>query len=329
MIFFGFFAAALRTTVAFLAITWSWTLYAIEVTEHHYRGLSNDALDAEFDRIRISQPAANPTGAAIFLLHGGAWRRGDLTIFDEVCAYFAAHGILAASANYRFITHPAASKDGRLSPKSLCLDDAKAALAWLAANSSRFEIDPAKIIVGGTSAGAHLALLLACTPAYAGAGNTEGLPVSALLLFAPACAESDHRDPSAAAVDVETQLTAWAVSHELPPAIFFFGTDDPWRKNEAFITSSGRKIAGVGRGVQVGASYLARSYGSEWWEAPEKGHGFWISTGSWLERCLNQAHAFLRSRGGNRWLATDPAPLSAGAAALVLVGNHPGEQKEL
>jgi acetyl esterase/lipase len=44
------------------------------------------------------------------------------------------------------------------------LADVKHAIAWMKANASRYGVDSARVVLGGGSAGAHLALLAAYTP---------------------------------------------------------------------------------------------------------------------------------------------------------------------
>lgn len=44
------------------------------------------------------------------------------------------------------------------------IGDVKRAVAWMKKNATRFEVNPTKIILGGGSAGCHLAMLAAYTP---------------------------------------------------------------------------------------------------------------------------------------------------------------------
>jgi acetyl esterase/lipase len=46
------------------------------------------------------------------------------------------------------------------------LGDVKRAVAWIKANASRYGVDPDQIVLGGASAGGHLALLAAYTPQH-------------------------------------------------------------------------------------------------------------------------------------------------------------------
>lgn len=91
--------------------------------------------------------------------HGGSLRRGDKAAESavRVGTRFASEGIGVASVNYRLsprVTYPA------------YLEDAAAALAWIHANVAKQGGDPKRIFVGGHSAGAYLAAMLALNPRF-------------------------------------------------------------------------------------------------------------------------------------------------------------------
>jgi acetyl esterase/lipase len=46
------------------------------------------------------------------------------------------------------------------------IGDVKRAIAWMKANASRYGVDPEKIVLGGASAGGHLALLAGYAPQH-------------------------------------------------------------------------------------------------------------------------------------------------------------------
>jgi len=46
------------------------------------------------------------------------------------------------------------------------IGDIKRAIAWMRANASRYGVDPNKVVLGGASAGGHLALLAGYTPGH-------------------------------------------------------------------------------------------------------------------------------------------------------------------
>jgi acetyl esterase len=86
-------------------------------------------------------------------LHGGGWVVGTLDAFDPVCRALAnASGALIASIGYRLAPEH---------PFPAALEDARAAVRWLAANADELGADPARMGIAGDSAGANLATVTA------------------------------------------------------------------------------------------------------------------------------------------------------------------------
>lgn len=106
-------------------------------------------------------PATSPAAPLLIYIHGGAWRFGDKSAvgFSDTGTHrlqeaFATAGFAVASINYR-LSHQA------LFPAQI--NDVKAAIRYFRAGADRFGIDPARIVVTGSSAGGHLAMLAAAT----------------------------------------------------------------------------------------------------------------------------------------------------------------------
>ena len=90
---------------------------------------------------------------AVVYFHGGGWTCGDLDTHDSVCRGIAAQSRFAVVAI-----------DYRMGPEHrfpAAVEDALAAVRWMAANAGSFGIDPAQLVVAGESAGGNLAAVAA------------------------------------------------------------------------------------------------------------------------------------------------------------------------
>ncbi len=84
--------------------------------------------------------------------HGGGWTSGDKAPLTKYCASQAEGGMVAVNVNYR--------RAPRFHMGHV-LQDANAALAWVRDNIAGYGGDPARIVLGGDSAGGQIAALLA------------------------------------------------------------------------------------------------------------------------------------------------------------------------
>lgn len=93
-------------------------------------------------------------------IHGGGWTGGtkNEARAANVCGTLARAGYVAVSVDYRL-------GDGAW---PTLLFDCKNAVRFLRAQATRYRIDPARIAVGGGSAGGHLALMVALTAGQPG-----------------------------------------------------------------------------------------------------------------------------------------------------------------
>ena len=119
---------------------------------------------------------AGPQPCLLFL-HGGGWVIGDLDSHDGLCRR------LANAARCRVV-----AVDYRLAPEHpfpAALDDASAALRWLACEAGTLGIDPARLAIGGDSAGGNLAAVTSQAAASGGhpAGGQDATPAAQLLLY--------------------------------------------------------------------------------------------------------------------------------------------------
>ncbi len=105
---------------------------------------------------RFYRPAAAAAAERLPLLvffHGGGWTVGDLDSYDVLCRTLANQAQCAVlSVDYRLAPEH---------PFPAAVDDAYAATRWAHRCSEQLGIDPARIAVGGDSAGGNLATVVA------------------------------------------------------------------------------------------------------------------------------------------------------------------------
>ncbi len=122
--------------------------------------------DGQHLKLDLARPKAGEGPfPAVLCIHGGGFRAGSRQGYDSLCVRLAERGYVAATVSYR------------LAPKyqfPAAVHDVKAAVRWLRAHASRYNIDPDRIGVTGGSAGGHLAQFLGVTgavPEFEGAGG--------------------------------------------------------------------------------------------------------------------------------------------------------------
>lgn len=111
-------------------------------------------------RLDLYLPAGESAGKRPVLvwIHGGGWAGGDKGDLREqqIGHRMTKEGYIVASINYRLAT------DTQPTWPDVILD-CKNAIRFLRRNAAQWGIDPERICVGGGSAGAHLALMVAYT----------------------------------------------------------------------------------------------------------------------------------------------------------------------
>ncbi|MFZ4760279.1 MAG: alpha/beta hydrolase, partial [Burkholderiaceae bacterium] len=134
--------------------------------------------------LRLYRPAAEGTLPVLVYYHGGGWVIGDLDTHDVLCRQLAlGSGCAVIAVDYRM---------GPEHRFPAAVDDCVAAARWVRAHAAELGIDPARIAVGGDSAGGNLAAVVAIA-----ARNAGDLPIAYQLLIYPAtdmrCVSASHR----------------------------------------------------------------------------------------------------------------------------------------
>lgn len=114
--------------------------------------------DGPRGRLDVYVPARCLPGRPVMVFfYGGGWRTGDKRSYLFVGQALAACGVTVVLPDYRLypeVTFPAFVEDGA------------AAVAWTRQHIAAYGGDPAHVFVGGHSAGAHIAALLALDGRY-------------------------------------------------------------------------------------------------------------------------------------------------------------------
>ena len=126
--------------------------------------------------LRSYRPAGAPADAVLPVLvyyHGGGWVIGDLDTHDVLCRQLCnLSGCAVVAVDYRM---------GPEHRFPAAVDDALAATRWVRSQARELKLDPARLAVGGDSAGGNLAAVVALA-----ARDTGDLPIVFQLLIYPA-----------------------------------------------------------------------------------------------------------------------------------------------
>lgn len=121
-------------------------------------------------RVRIHRPDGEKPAPVLVYMHGGGWTYFSIDTHDRLMREYAARaGVLVVGVDYA------------LSPENkypVALNQVLEVVDWLGAEAGRLGIDPARLALGGDSAGANLAVAASLALRDSGRGGA----VHALLL---------------------------------------------------------------------------------------------------------------------------------------------------
>lgn len=216
---------------------------------------------------------------AVVFFFGGGWTGGNPKQFYQQAAWLAQRGYVGISAAYRVQQGP-----------FVCVEDGRAALAWLRDHAEEFGIDPGKIIAAGGSAGGHVAASATMIPD--GSGPLGPPAAAAMVLFNPVL-DTTEAGYGLEKVGEERKTEISPVHHVrggLPPTLIFHGTSDrtvPFENAERFT----RLMNEAGNTCEL-------------LPFPGKGHGFFNgsrfqpkNTDADFEKTMQATREFLQAAG--------------------------------
>lgn len=179
---------------------------------------------------------ASDKRTAVIQIHGGAFARGNRGMTAAACTLFAERGYVGVATQYRLA-------DQAKWPSQI--QDIKACIRWVRANAVSLDIDPARIVIAGHSAGAHLALCAAGTenrPEFEGDGGNAGVGTELAACLAYYSPERTAVRPDgtwpvlmAEGSTVEDMRRASPITYMnngCPPTVLFHGTKDAMINHE-------------------------------------------------------------------------------------------------
>ncbi|GAP34699.1 alpha/beta hydrolase [Piscinibacter sakaiensis] len=177
-----------------------------EVRDLQLPAADGTALAARWYRPVAAAPGTPPLPALLYF-HGGGFTIGGLETHDSLCRQLARRsGAAVLALDYRLAPEH---------PFPTAVDDSWAALDWLATQAASLGADPARLAVGGDSAGGTLAAVAALH------ARDRGLRLAAQLLITPgttAHADTPSHRRYAEGYLLDAASIAWFFDHYLPVA---------------------------------------------------------------------------------------------------------------
>lgn len=189
-------------------------------------------------------PAPVPDAPLQVFVHGGFWQELGKSAASFVAEDFLDHGVAFAALGYGLA--PAHRLDEIVAM-------VRRAVWWLARNAAEFGVDPARIHLSGSSAGAHLAAM-ALLPGWVPDGRTPADLLAGVALLsgvydlAPLRGSYVNEALGLSAVDAWRNSPLWKITPPVPPAIVARGeieTAEFVRQHDAMVAAFPDRVTGV------------------------------------------------------------------------------------
>lgn len=217
---------------------------------------------------------------ALIFYFGGGWTTGTPASSIFWAKFAAGLGMVGIAPDYR-------TKGRHDVPPMGSVADSRAALRWVQDHADELGVDPQRIVVGGNSAGGHVALWTAITHAPPGSLEAESprhKPAALILLstVSDTSAETGYTPQR-----FGEHTTALSPVHQLdvqmPPVLAFHGDAD--------------KTVSLRQAVALRDKLIATGNACELHIVPGGGHNFGQDVPEWQEKSRELMIAFLRRHG--------------------------------
>jgi acetyl esterase/lipase len=258
---------------------------AAEATPEGFPGAETFAFRDGPDRmtLHVVKPEGWKSGdrrGALLFFFGGGWTRGTPEASIGWARSAAKLGLVGVAPDYRTKDRHGVSPLGSVA-------DARAALRWVQDHAAELGIDPARIAVGGNSAGGHVALwtALSVTPPGSDPAEAPRGPPAALVLFSAVSDTSAERGYTPQRFGAHTRDLS-PIHHldaRMPPVLMFHGDAD--------------QTVPYAQAVALDARLREGGNASRLVTVPGGRHSIGEVDPSWRERSRGMVVAFLRETG--------------------------------
>lgn len=244
---------------------------------------------ADAMRLHVMKPKEWKAGdrrPALVFFFGGGWTKGTPEKSVTWAKFAASLGLVGVAPDYR-------TKNRHDTSPLESVADARAAVRWVQDHGTELGIDPARIIVGGNSAGGHLALwtAIANPPPGSSASESPKQKPAALILFSAVSDTTPLTGYTPQRFGGET--SALSPVHRLdavmPPMLIFHGDADP--------------TVPYAQAVALDQALKAGGNTSELVTVPGGNHGFSTQFPEWKDKSRGIIQEFLTA---NRLLPVLP-----------------------
>lgn len=246
---------------------------------HVYR-----ALEPEPVRLHVHKPAGWAPGdrrPAVVWFFGGGFVRGTTAQSIGRARWAAQQGLVGIAPDYRTRERFGTTADASVA-------DARLALRWIQDHAEELGIDPERIVVGGGSAGGHLALWTAlsatpprCDPEEAPRFRPAGLVLVSAVSNTTAGAGLRGGDRFGGTPEAFSPLHR--LDDKLPPALMYHGDAD--------------LVVPHAQAVALDHAWTERGNQSRLVIVPGGGHNFSTEQPEWRARVQSEMGDFLRELG--------------------------------